>query len=266
MPTILLHLLPAALYAALGLACWRKTEVRRGYLLILLLAALTSHAWVLGSLIFDQEGNLSLGFSGVLSLTLWLAMLIYCLESLLTPLNRLLKYAAPIAAIACLVPIFVIGHPQTFMISSWAFRIHIVVAMLAYSLATLGVFHAVLLAAAEHNLHSARLGNDSELPPLLVLDNLLFRLIHAAFAFLTLTVGSGLLFSEQIFGQPLTLNHKTIFGIASWLLFATLLVGRRYLGWRGKTATRLLLTGFVLLLLAYAGTRFVLEIVLGRSI
>jgi len=262
---ILLQLLPAALYAILGVTCWRNPNSRPKLILALLGLALVTHGWVLREAMFGA-GSLHFGFSVALSLTLWLAMLIYCLESMLTPLQSLLKRAAPIAAIASILPILLPGHPQTFGFPAWAFRAHITVAMLAYSLATLAVFHAILLATAEHNLHRAKLGKDFDLPPLLVLDNLLFRLIQAAFVFLTLTVGSGLLFSEEIFGKPLTLTHKSVFGVASWVLFALLLGGRKFLGWRGKTATRWLLAGFASLLLAYAGTRFVLEIILGRTI
>ena len=78
-------------------------------------------------------------------------------------------------------------------------------------------------------------------------------------------MGSGLFFSEQIFGKPLTLDHKTFFAIASWLIFAVLLCGRHVWGWRGKRALRLTLTGFSLLILAYFGSRFVVEVLLGRA-
>lgn len=264
MSDILLQLIPVALYATLGVICWLMPAIPPRRVLVLLSAALLTHGWTLRDTMF-ATGNLHIGFSVALSLTLWLAMLIYCLESLLTPLQGLLKRASPVAAAACALPLFLTGHPQVLTISSWALRAHITVAMLAYSMATLAVFHAIILTAAEHNLHKAKLGQDSDLPPLLVLDNILFRLIQAAFAFLTLTVGSGLFFSDEIFGQPLTFNHKSVFGIASWILFALLLAGRKFLGWRGKTATRWLLAGFASLLLAYAGTRFVLEIILGRS-
>ncbi|MDP5240735.1 cytochrome c biogenesis protein CcsA [Uliginosibacterium sp. 31-16] len=265
MGNILLYLLPASLYAALTIACIRKKTDRNALIHALLLSALVSHAWSLGNLLFAEDG-LRFGFTAALSLTLWLAMLIYSLESLLTPLHRLLKHAAPIAGFSCLLPLAISGHPHSLPLANWAFKAHIVVAMLAYSLFTLAIFHALLLAAAEHNLHRAKLGEERDTPPLLILDSLLFRLTNTAFVFLTLTVGSGLFFSEQIFNKPLMLNHKAFFGIASWLLFATLLIGRKTLGWRGKTATHWLLAGFIALVLAYAGTRFVLEFLLGRSV
>ena len=81
---------------------------------------------------------------------------------------------------------------------------------------------------------------------------------------LTLTVASGVLFSEQLFHQPLRLTHKNVFAILSWLTFGSLLVGRYIYGWRGRIAIRWTLSGFVILLLAYIGSKFVLEILLHR--
>jgi ABC-type uncharacterized transport system permease subunit len=99
----------------------------------------------------------------------------------------------------------------------------------------------------------------------MALERLLFHLITAGFVFLSLTVLTGIVFSEAAFGRPFSLDHKTVFTLLSWSLFATLLVGRRLHGWRGRTALRLTLGGFTLLMLAYAGSRFVLEVVLGRA-
>jgi len=108
-------------------------------------------------------------------------------------------------------------------------------------------------------------GTLARLPPLLTLERLLFRLIAAAFVFLTLTLATGILFSETLFGRALPFNHKTLFALLSWATFAALLVGRHFYGWRGRTALRWTLTGFVMLLLAYVGSRFVLEVILARS-
>jgi ABC-type uncharacterized transport system permease subunit len=97
------------------------------------------------------------------------------------------------------------------------------------------------------------------------MEALLFRLIHVAFVLLTLTLASGILFSETLFGKALPFNHKTIFAILSWLIFAALLTGRHLRGWRGRVALRWTLAGFGTLLLAYIGSRFVLEVILGRG-
>ena len=97
------------------------------------------------------------------------------------------------------------------------------------------------------------------------MERLLFRLIGLGFLLLTLTVISGVFFSEQLFGIPFRWEHKTIFTMLSWLLFGTLLAGRHWRGWRGKTALSFTLIGFAALLLAYVGSRFVLEVVLHRG-
>ena len=105
---------------------------------------------------------------------------------------------------------------------------------------------------------------EASLPPLLTMERILFRIIALGFLLLTLTLGSGMLFSEELFGKPLQFNHKVVFGIIAWCLFAALLVGRQIYGWRGRIALRWTLAGFLVLVLAYIGSKFVLEIVLHR--
>ncbi len=135
--------------------------------------------------------------------------------------------------------------------------------MLAYSLFTFAALHALLMAAAERSLHrKPNLTRLAEFPPLIVMEKMLFRVIGIGFLLLTLTLISGIIFSEHIFHQAMKFNHKNIFALLSWLIYAGLLLGRHIYGWRGRTAIRLTLSGFVLLLLAYAGTKFVLQFLL----
>ena len=270
MTGILLYLSSAAAYAALTLGCVRALRHNspsplNAQLRAILAAALCLHALSLGDALFGG-GGLRFGLGASLSLTLWLAMLFYFLESFIARLDGLPAIAAPVAALCALLPWFIPGKPLPDDLSDWAFRAHVIVAMLAYSLFTLAALHALLMAIAEKQLHNTRQSpRITGLPPLLVLENLLFRLIGTAFVLLTLTVISGVFFSEQLFGRALVWNHKTIFTIAAWLLFGILLIGRHTRGWRGRTAQRWTLAGFVCLLLAYAGTRFVLEVVLQRT-
>jgi ABC-type uncharacterized transport system permease subunit len=102
--------------------------------------------------------------------------------------------------------------------------------------------------------------------PLLTLERLTFRFVNAGFVLLTATLLAGWLFSESLYGvgKAWKWDHKTIFSVLSWLAFAVLLIGRAQFGWRGRTAVRVLYAGSGLLLLAYVGSRFVLEVVLGR--
>ena len=99
---------------------------------------------------------------------------------------------------------------------------------------------------------------------LLVLERILFRFIGLGFLMLSLTAVSGIMFSEQVFGQPLRFDHKTVFTLIAWLMFGVLLVGRSRWGWRGRTALRWTLSGFVVLMLAYVGSHFVREVILQR--
>jgi ABC-type uncharacterized transport system permease subunit len=180
-------------------------------------------------------------------------------------------FVMPAAALCVLLPLGWQGAPVAAGSDSTALRLHLLVAMSAYSLLTIAALHALLMALLDRRLHTplqapARgLGRIfSELPSLLALERLLFRLIGVGFVLLTATLVTGVFFSEQLFGRALRFEHKTVFTIASWLVFAALLGGRIVFGWRGRTALRWIFTGFLMLLLAYVGSRFVLEVVLGR--
>lgn len=275
MAPILLHLLAALLYTGLAVHAWRGrwrgpalSSPRRGTSTterLLLLAALLVHAITLRMDIFDGS-TLRFGFAIALSGMLWLAIMFYWIESFYAGMEGLQVLGLPVAAVCVALPTLAPEQHILVNAGSAAFRIHIVVAMLAYSLFTLAALHALLMAAVEKRLHSGRLSPLlAGLPPLLTMEALLFRLIHVAFVLLTVTLISGILFSETLFGRALRFDHKTVFAIASWLIFAALLIGRHLRGWRGRLALRWTLTGFAALLLAYVGSRFVVEVILGRT-
>ena len=275
MPSILLHLVTAALYAGLAMFFWhtrwrgpaldRPVRDIAHWERALLLMAIILHGLTLAGEIFPGQ-IMSFGFSVALSLIMWLAIMFYWIESLYARLDGLQMLGLPLAAVSVLLPAAFPGQHLLANAGSAVFRTHFLVAMLAYSLFTLAALHAILMAVAEKSLHRGRLiPLLSGLQPLLTMEALLFRMIHIAFALLTLTLASGILFSESLFGKPLAFNHKTVFAILSWLIFAALLTGRRLRGWRGRTALRWTLGGFAALLLAYVGSRFVLEVILGRA-
>jgi ABC-type uncharacterized transport system permease subunit len=138
--------------------------------------------------------------------------------------------------------------------------------MLAYSLFTIASLHVLLMALLERRLHDGALPQVLQrLPPLLAMESVLFRVIWAGFILLTLTLVSGVVYSEELFGKPAQFTHKTVFGVLSWIIFAALLAGRHIYGWRGRVAVRWTLAGFLTLVLAYLGSKFVLEVLLGRS-
>lgn len=269
------HFLAVALYVGLALHFWRTRW--RGAVLdqplrglatwerIWLLAAVLLHGATLSHEVFPAGGSMRFGFAVALSMITWLAVALYWIESFYARMEGLQMLGLPLAAVCVILPWLLPGQHVLANADSATFRLHFLVAMLAYSLFTLAALHAILMAVTEQRLHRGRLTPlFAGLPPLLTMETLLFRLIHIAFALLTLTLLSGVMFSEHLFGKALTLNHKTVFAVLSWAIFAALIAGRHLYGWRGKTALRWTLSGFAILLLAYVGSRFVLEIVLGR--
>jgi ABC-type uncharacterized transport system permease subunit len=146
------------------------------------------------------------------------------------------------------------------------YGVHLLMAFTAYGLFAIATLHAVLFSMAEKHLHRPVPPKlVAALPPLLTLEKLLFRMIEAGFILLTLTLLTGILFSESIFGRALPWSHMTIFGLMSWVIYFALLVGRRLRGWRGRKAIHWAVAGFVALMLSYFGVTFVHEIILGRG-
>ncbi len=271
--TILPHVVCAALYAALAFYFWRRhwsgvdaaePESRRGLEHAALLVPFALHTWLLSGSMFGVAG-LYLGVGNALSLILWLTVLIYGLGSLFYRLDGLHALVMPAAAVAVLLPVVFPSAHALANTETLAFKAHLLISMAAYSLFTIASLHVMLMAIIERRLHAGTLPPAlANMPPLLTMETLLFRIIAAGFVLLTLTIASGVLFSEELFGKPARFSHKTVFGALSWLIFGALLGGRMIYGWRGRTAVRWTLAGFLTLVLAYIGSKFVLEVILGR--
>ncbi len=264
-----LYVLSFIAYSVLAIYFWRTQvsgggeKLNRGVAGHLVLAPLALHAYLLYGNLFSAGLNLALVY--VVSLILWLSMLVYWLARFFYPIGSLQTLVLPLAALGALLPaLFPSIHPPTSN-STFALDAHIFASMLAYSLFTIAVLHAGLMSFVEKRLHHASLPLVLQgLPPLLTMEALLFRIIGAGFVLLTLTLASGMVFAEQIFGRPLQFNHKILFGFISWGVFGGLLLGHYYRGWRGRTAVRWTMSGFAFLLLAYIGSKFVLEVLLHR--
>lgn len=269
---ILPHLLAFLLYGLGAIAVWRRCRGRaeegsrcpRPLDRALLTAAILAHGWGAAALLLSDHG-LRLGFAPALSLTVWLAALFFWIESFYAPIGWLYTVLTPIAALVCLLVPWLPLPDATIATDNPWLRLHLVVALLSYALFTLAALHAVLMSVLERALHrrepAAWLGR---MPPLLVMETLLFRVIGIAFVLLTVTVLTGVVFSEALFGQPLRADHKTVFTLLAWAIFGILLVGRHAWGWRGRVALRWTWAGFITLALAYLGTHFVLEYLLHR--
>jgi ABC-type uncharacterized transport system permease subunit len=270
MPNVLLSLIAFASYGVLAAYFWRAQsrgegdKVSRGAMGHLVLIPLALHGYLLTRDVLGG-GGFNLSMTNALSLIIWLTLLVYSVARFFYPIGGLQTLVLPLAAVTVLLPELFPSAHQLANTGLFAFKAHVAAAMLAYSLFTIAVLHAVLISQVEKRLHHAALPRILQnLPPLLTMETLLFRMIGIGFVLLTLTLLSGAVFSEEIFGKAWQFNHKALFGIVSWLVFAVLLWGHRFYGWRGRIAVRWTVSGFVFLLLAYLGSKFVLEVLLHR--
>ncbi|HNQ03415.1 MAG TPA: cytochrome c biogenesis protein CcsA [Thiobacillaceae bacterium] len=255
--------------AYFGLAIWFWPGLpgccRTGWLPRLLpIVPLVPHLFLLHRDILGEDG-LHLGFAVSLSAVSALTVLTYTTAAWRYHLAGVLGFVLALAGSSVLLEILMPPGPPLAHTDAPLFHWHLLVAFAAYSLLSIAALHAILIALAEKHLHQAVPPRMlAGLPPLLTLEKLLFRIIQAGFVLLTLTVVSGIGFSQEIFGKPVPFNHMSVFGFAAWLIFAALLGGRHIYGWRGRTAISWTLAGFTSLVLAYAGVKFVLEVILGR--
>lgn len=272
MSPILLHLIASLAYLALAFFLWKDLQrgpnapvKQRAWIAHALVAVpLLIHAGLLSQSMLRADG-LYLGVGNAVSLIIALAVLIYWIASFFHRLEALNAMVLPAAAIVSWLPLFFPAIHPLENTELLVFQAHLLIAMLAYSLFTIASLHVLLMALQERQLHAHKVASLIQtLPPLLTMESVLFKIIGSGFVFLTLTLATGAIFAEELFGKPLTFTHKTIFGFVSWFIFGALLLGRTFYGWRGRVAVRWTLAGFVALVLAYIGSRFVVEIILQR--
>jgi ABC-type uncharacterized transport system permease subunit len=264
---ILIHVVAAALYAA---AAWAYAPSARRppappapAARWLVPTALGAHAAALVAT-FVSAGGLDLSIQNAASLVAALCVAVLGGSGFLRALPASGAVVLPVAALCALLPALV-SNPHRFAYADqpWA-AAHIAVALLAYAFLLVAALTALLMTGLEKRLHRGLAAEPGGTPPLLTLERYLFRLIAIGFGLLTLALASGALFSEEVFGKPFTFSHKSLFSILAWLTFGALLAGRWRFGWRGRRALTWILAGTACLVLAYLGSKFVAEVLLGR--
>ena len=236
-------------------AQWVRASLGLGWLVHALAIAVETTGWGL------QLTGARFGFAPALSVTLWLVIAVYLVESRSTPLSGVRRALATLGAAAVLLALLFPGEVRSYVVSRWA-PLHWVMGIASYGLFGAAVLHAAMLNRADRQMRQASLKGGAAVPhglPLLRLERLTFRFVAAGFIVLT-----GALVLGWWFANPWHWDYKTVFSILGWAVFAALLAGRRAFGWRGPHATRWLYAGAGLLLLAYVGSRFVFEVVLHR--
>ena len=242
---------------------WRGGDTARRGMLAATAAGATLHAFSLGRIMLTPQG-IDLSLFSAAALVSLMIVLLFLVAAFGKPLDRLGLAVLPLAALTLILRLAFAGEVHPLSHLPLGMQLHILVSILAFSLLNVAAFQAVLLAWQDWQLRHKHPGRFvRSLPPLQAMETLLFQLIGAGFVLLSASLVTGLLFVEDLFAQHLV--HKTVLSIASWGVFGLLLWGRWRYGWRGKTAIRWTLGGFAVLLLAYFGSKLVLEIILRRA-
>jgi len=257
--SVALTLAAAAAYAVPAVAAARLSD---GAARLALLAAWLLHAGALGVSLLGHPPRF--GFAPALSITAWLVLPVYAIEREMFPQLQARWALAALGALAVLLALVFPGTPLHVSASPWL-PLHLALGVASYGLFAAAVVHAWLMMRAEKQIRQAAEPHAGV--PLLTLERLTFRFATAGFVLLSATLLAGFLFGETLYGpgHMARWDHKTVFSVLAWIVFALLLLGRKRFGWRGRKAVRVLYTGSILLLLAYVGSRFVLEVILGRS-
>ncbi len=225
--------------------------------------AIAGHSATFG-ILCRQYGGFNFSFFNIASLIACIVSALLLIASLNKPVEKLGIAVFPLAALMIGLTLLYPGTSFTSQNYSWEMHIHILTSIIAFSLLNIAALQAILLAIHERLLrkHPPK-PLILRLPALQTMESLLFQMISTGLFFLSISLVSGFIFIEDLFAQHLA--HKTVLSILAWLIFSGLLFGRIRYGWRGKTATKWTLIGFVLLLLAYFGSKLVLELILHRT-
>lgn len=255
------------LYVLLAtLLIYRLISAGRGLkkpgLLFLAFLCLVIHGYLLHERLFVPP-KMDLSLYTVFSVVTWVITAMLVVFSWREPVENLLIGVLPFSIAAVLLRLLSNQHFTLGANLSDGLEFHILVSIIAYSLLSIAALQAILLYIQDaylHNKHPASFVR--ALPPLETMERLLFRMIGTGFIVLSFSVVSGFIYLHDVFAQHMT--HKIVLSVSAWIMYAILIWGRWRFGWRGRVAIRWTLTGFVLLLLAYFGSKFVLEVVLNR--
>lgn len=236
------------------------TDTRR--ILILSAIAVAQHCIILYSGLAPHS-HWSLGITNAFSMITWAVALVFTIIAMRQPIENLGVVVLPLAAVAVMAAWLWPSAGESLVMPSTQLTVHLTVSILAYAFLGLAVVQALLLNAQEKRLRQrdpSRLLN--ALPPIQTMEGLLFLLAGIGFVLLTLTLISGAFYTRALFGVSFAFNHHTVLAIMAWLIFGILLVGHFWFGWRGRRATYWTIFGFIVLVLGYFGTKYVVEVLL----
>ena len=208
-----------------------------------------------------QNGGFNFSFFSTASLISMIVALLLSAAAVRIPVENLGIFLFPVTALMLGLDLYFPEKQRSLDMHGWEMNTHILSSIIAFSLLNIAAVQAIFLAIQNQQLRSHPPKRYIQsLPPLESMESLLFQMIGTGLFFLSISLASGFIFLEDIFAQHLA--HKTFFSIIAWLIFSSLLLGRSRYGWRGRTAIKWTLLGFLFLLLAYFGSKLVLELIL----
>jgi ABC-type uncharacterized transport system permease subunit len=239
-----------------------NTSLARRTLITLSLVVIALHGFSAWDSLQSAVG-INLGFFKISSLIFWIINLGFILSLRWRPLENLLVILFPLASVSVLISALAPGNGNLLEDLAPGLLFHIGSSVLAYAVLTIAACQAAMVSAQDYQLrHRHTVGLVQILPPMELMETMLFELIWVGVLLLTLSIASGMVFLDDMFAQSLV--HKTVLSICAWWVFSILLWGHRKLGWRSQTAARFTLAGFAVLMLAYFGSKLVLEVILQR--
>ncbi len=260
-PLTVLAYLTSGLALALGFL--NGKPVLRVSGVVLVMVAATLHAVLLWQVLNNPAGW-DVNFFNTLAVAAWMIVVVLLVSALRSRVLEAGIVAFPGAAVTVALLWLVGSEPLILNTLSPRLEMHVFSSLLAYSLLSIAAINAVMLAVQDYLLRHPRTIRQLEmLPPLSMLEAVMFNLIMAGWMVLTLSLVTGLMFVDNLMAQHLV--HKTVLSLVSWLLFGLLLFGRWWYGWRGRRAIQWTLAAMFALVLAYFGSKLVLEVMLDRS-
>ncbi|MCK5831393.1 MAG: cytochrome c biogenesis protein CcsA [Methylococcales bacterium] len=211
-----------------------------------------------------QRSNIDFSFFSIGSIITSIIALLLLIVNISKPIEKLGVAIFPIAALMLFLTLYFPNNEQVLQKYDWQMSTHILSSIIAFSLLNIAALQAIFLAIQDQQLRKHPPKKIIlTLPPLQTMESLLFQMISTGIIFLSVSLVSGFIFIDNLFAQHLA--HKTVLSILAWFIFSSLLFGRIRYGWRGQTAIQWTLIGFTFLLLAYFGSKMVLELILEKT-
>jgi len=244
----------AALLLTRYFALDKITNRHRTVTNLLLLIACISHAYILKD--YWQGDGIFFGLVTSTSFISWVVATLLFLTSLTKPVHVIGILVYPLTAVSV---ILLLLFPDTnSKLVSISIASHVFLSVGAYALLSIAVAQSILLKIQERLLHDHNINTFiDKLPPLQTMEDFFFQTLKMGCILLTLSLASGFIFVDEFFEQ--NLSYKTFLSVIAWIVFVGIAIGHKMFGWRGRNAILATQIAFSVLVLAYFGTKLILE-------